>query len=92
MTTTRITVRVQPGARRSEVVGWDGETLRARVQAPAAEGRANEGLLRLLAEVLDVPRSWLSIARGATSRTKVVAVEELTAEQVYERLKRGLRR
>jgi uncharacterized protein (TIGR00251 family) len=69
-----LTIRVQPGARRSEVVGPHGDALRVRVSGPAVDGKANAELVRFLAEHLGVPRSAVAIIRGHSSRTKVVRV------------------
>jgi hypothetical protein len=68
------------------VLGLEGDVLRARVTAAPVEGRANEALLRLLAEALSVPRSSLRIVRGQRSREKVVAVDGLDAAEVRRRL------
>jgi uncharacterized protein (TIGR00251 family) len=81
-----ISVRVTPRASQEKVVGWEGDVLRVRVTAPPIEGRANEALLRLLARVLGVPSSRLSLVRGQTQRNKVVAVEGLTENEVRSRL------
>jgi len=69
-----LTIRVQPGARRSEVVGPHGDVLRIRVAGPAVDGRANAELVRFLAEHLGVPARAVEITRGHTSRTKVVHI------------------
>jgi uncharacterized protein (TIGR00251 family) len=69
-----LTIRVQPGARRSEVVGPHGDALRVRVSGPAVDGKANAELIRFLAEHLGLPRAAVTITRGHTSRTKVVHV------------------
>ena len=69
-----LTIRVQPGARRSEVVGPHGDALRIRVAAPAVDGKANAELVRFLAEHLGVPARAVEITRGHTSRTKVVHI------------------
>jgi uncharacterized protein (TIGR00251 family) len=79
-------VRLTPRAGRSQIDGWDGDLLRVRVAAPPVEGRANDVLLRLLAEALDVPLSRLRLVRGRTSREKVVAVEGVSGEDVRARL------
>ena len=83
--TCRIEVRVQPGARRNEVTNHGGE-LRVRVVAAAERGKANEAVIGLLAERLGLPRSALRVARGATSRRKVIEVDGLTAEEAARRL------
>lgn len=68
-------VRVQPGARRSEVVGVHDEELKIRLAAPAVEGRANEELVRFVAVWAGVPRRAVRIRRGHHSRSKVVEVD-----------------
>ena len=61
--------------------------LKLAVTAPPIEGRANEACIRFLAELLNVARSSVTIAAGASSRNKVVRIEGLTAERVRARLK-----
>ncbi|MBI4339735.1 MAG: DUF167 domain-containing protein [Chloroflexi bacterium] len=79
-------VRVQPGARASEVAGVAQGVVRIRVTAPAHEGRANQALVELLADLLGVPRSRVRILRGAASRDKVVAVDGVTEEEAVRKL------
>lgn len=69
-----LTIRVQPGARRSELAGPYGEALRVRIAAPAVDGQANEALLRFLAAELGVHRRDVRIVRGDTNRSKVIEV------------------
>jgi len=71
-----LTIRVQPGAARSEVVGPHGDALRVRVAGPPVDGKANAELVRFLAEHLGLPTRSVTITRGHTSRTKVVLVTE----------------
>ena len=83
----RLSVRVVPRAPRDEVVGFQSDgTLRVRLTAPPVEGKANEALVRLLAARLGIPRAGVRLVSGETSRTKVVALDGVTAETVRERL------
>jgi len=82
----RLTVRVQPSARSSEVLGFQDGVLRVRVAAPPHEGKANQALVALLAERLDVAPSRIRILRGHTSRQKLVAIEGMEAEAVRKAL------
>jgi len=59
--------------------------LRARVAAPAIEGAANQALLRLLADELEVPRRNVRLVAGAASRTKLVVIDDIDPERVLER-------
>lgn len=79
-------VRVRPRSSRNQVLGYRGDALRLAVTAPPEGGRANEAVISLLAEVLGVARSQVTIARGRTSRDKMVAVESLSPDQVRQRL------
>jgi uncharacterized protein len=86
---TRLRLRVSTGARRSEVVGRHGDGWKVRVAAPPEGGRANEAVLDLLAERLDVPRRSLSIVSGRTAREKVVLMEGIDAAEGERRLERA---
>ena len=81
-----VPVRVSPGSKRNEVVGFGGGTWRVKVSAPPVKGKANQELITFLGEVLGVSRSSLSIVRGHTVRSKVIAVEGLTQAEITERL------
>lgn len=83
---TRLRLRVSPGAGRSEVVGRHGEGWKVRVQAAAERGRANEALLRLLSETLAVPRERLELVAGHGSRDKVVELAGLDPHETARRL------
>jgi uncharacterized protein YggU (UPF0235/DUF167 family) len=60
-----------------------------RVTAPPEDGRANEAVVALLAEALDVPKSRVRILRGHAAREKQIAVDSLTLEEVVRRLAGG---
>jgi uncharacterized protein len=77
MSSARVSVRVQPSARRDELIGIRDGVLTVRVTAPAIEGRANEALRRLLAKRLAVSRSAVTVIQGHRSRDKVIQIEGL---------------
>ena len=85
--TTRLRVRVSPGARRTEIAGRHGDGWKVRVAAPPEDGRANEAVLRLLAERLGLPRRSVTIVSGHTAREKVVELDGIS----QERAEAGLR-
>jgi len=70
-----ISVRVQPRSRSDVLAGLRNGVLVVRVVAPPLDGRANDALCRLLAELLGVPCSRVTIVRGERARDKVVAIE-----------------
>ncbi len=82
----RINVRLTPRGGRDRIDGWDGDVLRVRVAAPPAEGRANEAMVRLVAMALSVPPSRVTLIAGTQSRTKVIEIDGLTAEEIRARI------
>ena len=69
-----LTLHIQPGAKRSEVAGLHGDALKIRLAAPPIEGRANQALLRFVADSFDVPLRQVELLRGTQSRHKMVKV------------------
>ena len=70
-----LSVRVQPGARRSAVAGiWNNEALKIALRAPAVDGKANEALIDFLSEKLKIRKSSIFIVTGHTSRCKLVHI------------------
>lgn len=70
-----IALHVQPGARRTAIVGPHGDRLKVAVSSPPTDGRANTALLEFLAERLAIPKSCLRLLSGASSREKRVAID-----------------
>lgn len=73
-TGVRLRVHVQPGASKTEVVGRHGDALRIRIASPPVDGRANDTLVRYLAEQLELPRRAVQVVAGMASRRKVVDI------------------
>ncbi|HZC29948.1 MAG TPA: DUF167 domain-containing protein [Gaiellaceae bacterium] len=82
---TRLRLRVSPGARRAAIVGRHGDAWKVRVTAPAEAGRANEAVLRLVAKTAEVPRSAVSLVSGHAGREKIVELAGVEPAQVARR-------
>lgn len=80
-----VPVRVLPRSSRNEM-RQESEGLRVSLTAAPVEGAANEALIALLAEKLRLPKRQVQVARGATSRQKVLAIEGLAVEEFWRRL------
>jgi uncharacterized protein len=72
-------LRIQPRASREGIDGVREGRLRVRLHTPPVEGAANERLVRVLAEALDVPRASITLTRGAKSRDKDLTVHGVAA-------------
>jgi hypothetical protein len=88
----RVAVRAYPGARHTSVGGRYGSgeppELIVRVRPPAVDGKANEAVLRALAQAFGVHRSDVTLVSGGSGRRKLVALEGADPETL-ERLLEG---
>lgn len=89
---TVIRIRVTPRAGRSEVAGVRQGTLLVRLAAAPVDGAANDALVVLLADLLDLPRRAISIVRGQRGRDKHVRIDGLPPTAVAARLSPPARR
>jgi uncharacterized protein len=84
--TTRLRIRVSPGAARSTVVGRHGRGWKVRVAAAPERGKANDALLDLLATTLDIPRADVAVVSGTSSRDKTVSLRGVDESNAQARL------
>jgi uncharacterized protein (TIGR00251 family) len=82
----RLYLRVSPGAAHSAVVGRHGAGWKVRVSAAPEDGKANDAVVRLLAETLALPARDVQIVSGRSSRDKTVALAGMRPEEIERRL------
>ena len=83
---TRISIKVQPRAKKTELDGKLGDIYKLRLAAPPVEGKANQACLRFLAERLGVPQSQIRVTSGLTSRHKIVEIDGIDPASAERRL------
>lgn len=71
----KIQVKVKPNSK-TEEVSREGDDLVVKVREPPREGKANQAVIRLLAEHLGVPKSRVRILSGFSGKNKVIEVAE----------------
>jgi uncharacterized protein len=81
-------LRVSPGSSRTAVIGRYLDGWKVSVAAVPERGKANEEIVRLLADVLALPRRQIAIVTGS-ARTKIVEVDGLTLAAVDAALARA---
>ncbi|MCL1887204.1 MAG: DUF167 domain-containing protein [Betaproteobacteria bacterium] len=70
----RLSVQISPNGKKSEILSVTDDALRIRLQAPPVEGKANEALIRFIADKLDLPKSHIQITHGFTNRRKLLEI------------------
>ena len=78
-------ILVSPRAAREEIGPVVGEALKIKVNPPATEGQANDAVIACLARFLDIPKSRITIVRGATARRKTIHIAD-TSDMTVEKL------
>lgn len=68
-----VELKVQPRARRTALELSAG-ALKAAVTAPPEDGKANDAVVALLAETWRLPKSTMTVIKGATARGKTLAI------------------
>ena len=81
-----LAVRVKPRGRSNAVLGARGDALLVSVTAAPVDGAANAAVVEVLAGVLRLSKSCISVARGHKTREKVVHLSGLTIDDMRARL------
>jgi uncharacterized protein (TIGR00251 family) len=72
----KIQVKVKPNSR-TEEISREGDSFIVKVKEPPKEGKANQAVIKLLAEHFGVPQSQVRILSGFRSRNKVIEVAKV---------------
>ena len=81
-----IALRVYSSTNRSEVVGFRNGVLQVKVSAPPIKGKANRELITLLSQLLKIGKGSINIVKGHNIRSKVIAIDGLSREEVMKRI------
>jgi len=71
----KLSVYIQPGAKKTEISGMHDGKIKIRVCAPPVEGAANEALVKFLAKHLGTSKSKVKLVSGDKSRHKVLEID-----------------
>ncbi|AEE32399.1 putative YggU-like superfamily protein [Arabidopsis thaliana] len=81
-----ITIHAKPGSKAASITDVSDEAVGVQIDAPARDGEANAALLEYMSSVLGVKRRQVSLGSGSKSRDKVVIVEDMTQQSVFQAL------
>jgi uncharacterized protein (TIGR00251 family) len=82
-----INLYIQPGSRKTEIVGLHDGALKIKIAAQATDNQANEAVLRFLQKKLQLRKQDLELIQGEKSRHKVIEVQGISEEQIIDCLK-----
>jgi uncharacterized protein (TIGR00251 family) len=70
----KISIHVKTGARENSVTKRDDASYRVAVAARPIDGKANEAVVKALADYFGVPKSCVDIISGHASAKKIVSI------------------
>jgi len=71
----KLSVYVQPGAKKTEHSGMHDGRPKIRLNAPPVDGAANDELVKFVAKTLKLPKSSVKIISGHASRLKTLEID-----------------
>ncbi|MEH2090393.1 DUF167 domain-containing protein [Nostoc sp.] len=72
------TVKVKPNSKQQRIEEQPDGSLTVYLKSPPVDGKANEELIKLLADKFDVPKSYIRIKSGFSSRQKLMEIDTNT--------------
>lgn len=88
--TVLIRLHVQPKASRTRIAGIHDGCLKLAIAAPPVDGRANQEVVKFLADLLAVPGRDITLKSGAQGRRKQVVINGLDSVAVRQKIVRIL--
>jgi uncharacterized protein len=86
-----IHIRVQPRASRNEVVDiLDDGTVKIRITSSPVDGKANEMLIKFLADLFQCASADISIIAGQTNKDKLIGINGITTDIIDQILKKAI--
>lgn len=79
-------VRLHPGARKNAITGEHDGAVKIALTAPPVDGKANEALLKFVAEWLGIAPSRVQLRSGQTSRSKVLLIQRMPVAQIASKI------
>jgi uncharacterized protein (TIGR00251 family) len=82
---TKLSVRVIPNASKNEILGLTDGVWRVKIAAPPDKGKANKELIEFFSKRLGLKKDKVSILKGHTSHSKLIAIEGKTQQEISQK-------
>ena len=71
----QINIKVKPNSKEQKIIEEENGSLTIRLKSPPVDGKANEELIKVLSKKYHVPKSYIRIKSGISSRQKLVEID-----------------
>ena len=83
-----LNIFVSPRSSKNQIVGMYDGRLKIMIKSPPVDGKANELLIKYVADVFSTPKQSVSIKKGISSKRKQLLVKGITREELIIVLKK----
>jgi len=77
---------VQPRSSKNIICGLQGDSLKIRLTAPPVDGAANRMCVKLLAKILSISLSKITITKGQKGRNKIFLIKGITESEFFKKI------
>ena len=81
----QLQVKITPSSSKNTFLSWRGDELKVALQAPPEKGKANQALIKFMAQSLGLTEAQIEITRGHTQAHKVLNLD-ISLEDLQARL------
>ena len=75
-----IKLRISPNSSKNQIVS-DGEMIKLKITAQPIEGKANKAVIEYLSKLFKVPKTFIEIVKGETSKDKTIFIKTADEEK-----------
>lgn len=70
-------VKVKPNSQQQKITEHEDGSLTVNLKSPPVDGKANDELIKLLAKKFNLPKSYIRIKSGLSSRHKLIEIDDV---------------
>jgi uncharacterized protein (TIGR00251 family) len=79
-------IKVVPGSSRDRIAGRLGDAIKVQTSAAPERGKANDAVIKLIADTLGLHRNQIQIVRGHAQPRKVMEIQGIEQAELDRRL------
>ena len=74
-------IKISPNAKKNEIIKTE-EGIKIKITALPIDGKANKAVIEFLSKTLKIPKTYIQIIKGETSKEKTILFKNVTAEKI----------
>ena len=78
-----VNIKISPNARNNEIIKTADE-VKIKITAQPDDGKANKALIEFLSKEFKIPKTYISILKGETSKEKTILFKIFDKEKVIK--------